>query len=318
VSAAGDASTSASRPERSRRYETSIADSARWDAYRPRAGDIVVATAPKCGTTWTQMLCALLVHGPDLPAPLTRLSPWIDRRATPVEDLMAALEAQTGRRIVKTHTPLDGLPYFEEVSYVFCGRDPRDAFLSMMENMKNASAAIMQEVSERIGWPIGQAFPADPNDFFRIWMTTPMHAWIEDGFPTGSVFGTARSFWPWRGLRNLCFLHYRDLRADPDGELARLADFLGLRPQPAGRAQLLERAGFAAMRAKADEIAPGAHLGDWASNAAFFAKARLGEWREALSPENQALYAELAPTRAAPDLRAWLEEGRKAIDPKDS
>jgi aryl sulfotransferase len=306
----------ASRPERTRRYETPIADSARWDDYRPRAGDVIVATAPKCGTTWTQMLCALLVHGPELPAPLTRLSPWIDRRATPVEDLMAALEAQTGRRIVKTHTPLDGLPYFDEVSYVFCGRDPRDAFLSMMENMKNASAAIMQEVSERIGWPIGQAFPADPNDFFRIWMTTPMHAWIEDGFPTGSVFGTARSFWPWRRLPNLHFLHYRDLRTDPNAELCGLAEFLGVRLDAARRAELLGQAGFSAMKARADEIAPGAHLGDWASNTAFFAKGRLDEWRHSLSAGNQALYAELAPLRAEPPLRAWLEEGRQAVDPK--
>src|SRR5580693_6663701 len=109
-------------PERVHRYETVNADSARWDAFQPRGGDIIVATAPKCGTTWTQMLCALLVHGPDLPAPLTRLSPWLDQLWTPVDALVAELDAQPWRRIIKTHTPLDGLPYFDNVSYVFCGR----------------------------------------------------------------------------------------------------------------------------------------------------------------------------------------------------
>ncbi|MGH6955243.1 MAG: sulfotransferase domain-containing protein, partial [Caulobacteraceae bacterium] len=102
--------TSLARPMRLHRYETPVADSQRWDAYRPRDGDIVVTTAPKCGTTWTQMLCALLVHGPELPAPLTRLSPWLDRLSTPIETLVRDLDAQPWRRIVKTHTTLDGLP----------------------------------------------------------------------------------------------------------------------------------------------------------------------------------------------------------------
>jgi hypothetical protein len=301
------------RPQRLHRYETPLADSARWDHYRPRAGDVIVVTAPKCGTTWTQMLCTLLIHGPALPAPLTRLSPWLDRLSTPIEALIAELDAQPWRRVIKTHTPLDGLPYFEEVSYVFCGRDPRDAFLSMMDNLRNTSAATMSAVCARIGLPESFAYPTDPNAFFPIWMTAPIHGWLEDGFPTGSVFGTARPFWRWRGLPNLHFLHYRDLSCDLPGEMRRLADFLGLSrgATPASVAA----AGFAAMRDRADETAPGAHLGEWTSNRAFFAEARLGAWRTVLNDANRAIYDELAPSRAPPALRAWLEGGRAAADP---
>jgi len=306
------------RPERRRRYETAITDSARWDSYRPRDGDIIIATPPKCGTTWTQMLCALLVHGPELPAPLTRLSPWLDRLWTPIEDVIAELEAQPWRRIIKTHTPLDGLPYFDEVSYVFCGRDPRDAFLSMVDNLRNASAATMAAVRARIGLPPGEfTFSIDPNTFFRVWMTSPIHGWMEDGFPTGSVFGTARPFWRHRSLPNLHFVHYRDLSRDLGGELRRLSAFLDVRPDPALFPRLAQAAGFAAMRACADETAPGAHLGEWTSNRAFFAAGRVDAWREALTADNQALYEELAPRRAPSPLRAWLEGGRAAVgDPK--
>jgi aryl sulfotransferase len=305
------------RPERLHRYETAVADSARWDAYHPREGDIIVATAPKCGTTWTQMLCALLAHGPVLPAPLTRLSPWLDRLSTPIEALIAELDAQTGRRIIKTHTPLDGLPYFEEVSYVFCGRDPRDAFLSTMDNMRNTSAATMAAVRARLCLPDSFAFPTDANAFFPVWMTVPIHAWVEDGFPIGSVFGTARAFWRWRELPNLHFTHYRDLTGDLEGELRRLAGFLRIGVAPAAWRRLLDAASFAAMRACADHTAPGAHLGEWTSNRDFFVRARLGEWREALSGANQALYEELAPQRVSPPLRAWLESGRAAAgDPR--
>jgi hypothetical protein len=304
------------RPQRLHRYETAVADSLRWDAYRPRAGDVIVATAPKCGTTWTQMLCALLIHGPELPAPLTRLSPWLDRVSTPIEALVAELDAQPWRRVIKTHTPLDGLPYFEEVSYVFCGRDPRDAFLSMMDNMRNASPATMAAVRARVGLPDSFTFPEDPNAFFPVWMTAPIHAWVEDGFPIGSVFGTARPFWAYRGLPNLHLAHYRDLVLDLGGELDRLAAFLGVAVDMERRGEFVAAAGLEAMRARADETAPGAHLGEWSSNRAFFAKGRLDAWRDGLSAENLALYEDLAPCRAQPALRTWLEGGRWAADPK--
>lgn len=304
-------------PARERRYETATQDSIRWDAYRPREGDIIVTTAPKCGTTWTQMLCALLIHGPSLPAPLSRISPEFDRLAVPVETLMDELDAQVGPRIIKTHTPLDGLPYFEQVRYLHCARDPRDAFLSMVDNMQNLSGIAMAAVRARIGLPDDFAFPTDPNAFFPVWMTTPVHSWMEDGFPTGSVFHAARVVWPYRRLPNLHLLHYRDLRHDLEGEMRRLADFLGVQVAADGWPALLETAGFPAMQARADEFAPGAHLGDWTSNRAFFKCARLDEWRDVLTKENQALYEALAPQRVPPALRAWLEGGRRgAVDLK--
>jgi hypothetical protein len=64
-----------------RRYRTFGADSGRWDRFEFRPGDIVISSPPRSGTTWTQMLCALLVFGgPDFPAPLERVSPWLDQQ----------------------------------------------------------------------------------------------------------------------------------------------------------------------------------------------------------------------------------------------
>src|SRR5581483_5312049 len=65
-----------SRPVHYRSHE---ADSARWVGFPFRADDIVISSRPRTGTTWVQMICALLVfQTPELPAPLWRLSPWID------------------------------------------------------------------------------------------------------------------------------------------------------------------------------------------------------------------------------------------------
>ncbi len=94
-----------------------------------------------------------------------------------------------------------------------------------------------------------------------------------------------------------------------------LARFLEIRVAPDAWPALTRAAGFGEMKSHADQTAPGAHLGDWASNSAFFARARLGEWQKVLNDDNQALYRQLAPHRAAPDLLAWLEGGRAAVDP---
>src|SRR6266704_1246441 len=70
---------SAARMTAVRRYEASMYDSNRWDGFELRPGDIIISTPPKCGTTWTQMICALLIlQEPELPLSLDTLSPWVD------------------------------------------------------------------------------------------------------------------------------------------------------------------------------------------------------------------------------------------------
>ena len=77
-----------------------VYDSARWEGIELRRGDIVISTPPKCGTTWTQMICYLLIlQEPELDRPLAEISPWLDnvgrsRRHRP--DLTARRRGQSG------------------------------------------------------------------------------------------------------------------------------------------------------------------------------------------------------------------------------
>ena len=43
------------------RYQSPEEDSARWLGFPFRDGDIVICTRSKTGTTWVQMICALLI-----------------------------------------------------------------------------------------------------------------------------------------------------------------------------------------------------------------------------------------------------------------
>ena len=129
------------------RYRSIVADSGRWDGFAFRPGDVVISTPPKCGTTWTQMLCALLIFdGPAFPAPLDEVSPWLDMCTRPLAEVTAALAAQTHRRFIKTHTPLDGLPLHADVTYLVVGRDPRDVAISFEHHAANLDFARFLEL----------------------------------------------------------------------------------------------------------------------------------------------------------------------------
>src|ERR1043166_462721 len=114
------------------RYQSADEDSARWLGFPYRDGDIVISTRSKTGTTWVQMICALLVfQTPRIPASISELSPWLDHLIAPREQVLALLAGQRHRRFIKTHTPLDGLPLDPRASYLVTARHPLDAAVSL-------------------------------------------------------------------------------------------------------------------------------------------------------------------------------------------
>src|SRR4051812_19926852 len=99
-----------------RRYEGKVFDSGRWVGFELRPGDIVISTPPKCGTTWTQMICALLIfQEPELPLPLDTLSPWIDMVTRARRELFAELEAQTPAGSSRPTHRLTALPTIRQL-----------------------------------------------------------------------------------------------------------------------------------------------------------------------------------------------------------
>lgn len=146
------------------RYRTLLFDSARWDGFVFRPGDIVISTPPKSGTTWMQMICALLIfQTPRLGGPLGLISPWLDMLTRPLDAVRAQLDGQDHRRFIKSHTPLDGLPFDERVTYICVGRDPRDAALSFGNHMANLDPAAFLRAREAAVGLDGVDELADPD-----------------------------------------------------------------------------------------------------------------------------------------------------------
>ena len=124
-------------------------DSTRWPDFELRPGDVVVSTPSKAGTTWLQMISSLVLNNaPDRPAPLAETSLWLDSQHNDRDGVFAALAALPGRRVIKTHTPLDGVTLDPDVTYLAGARHPLDATVSLYHQMGNTDTA---EVRRRQG-----------------------------------------------------------------------------------------------------------------------------------------------------------------------
>jgi aryl sulfotransferase len=89
-----------------REYRTWHGDSRLWGSYEHRPSDSVIATYPKCGTTWMQQIVSSLVFQDADTRVLWQISPWIDARFRgAAAEKLQRLEEQTHRRFVKTHLP---------------------------------------------------------------------------------------------------------------------------------------------------------------------------------------------------------------------
>ena len=291
-----------------RRYVELMADSARWDGFELRDGDIIIATPVKSGTTWMQMCVALVIfQTPDLPKPMAELSPWLDMLTATREDVVALLDAQQHRRFIKTHTPLDGLPDDARVTYICVGRDPRDVARSLENHLKNWSVDALLAARERtvgLGGMRHEDVPVDLTDDPVAWFW----AWV-GGEGLARIFEHLQTFWDRRDEPNVHLFHYADLETDLAGQLRRLADVLHVEVPEERWDLLLEAATFSAMKARADVLAPNTDFGLWKRNSQFFDQGRSGRWRDWITDETLPRYEARVAELVAPDLAHWAHHG---------
>lgn len=293
-------------------YEHFIWNNKRWAGFEHRPDDILICTAYKAGTTWTQRIASLLIfQSPELEKPLTTYSPWMEINGQPFEKLHADYAAQTHRRFIKTHTPLDGLPWSDEMTYLFVVRDPRDIFVSMLNHMNNSLDAAGEILAERstVERVALEKPPETPQELLRAWLTVGTLGEEADGWPFWSVFSHAKSFWEVRGKPNVHAFHYSDMLADLDGEMRRMSAALNIPVNEEIWPTLVEAAKFDSMKAQADQMAPDVDWGGWKDNKAFFNTGGSGRWRALLGEDDLAFYEEKVREKLSPELYRWIHEG---------
>jgi len=286
-------------PARTVTYKGPITDPTRWTTFRHRPGDIFICAPAKSGTTWLQAICAMLIFSTaELDIAPAKISPWFDTNLTPSDAVSRMIEAQQHRRYLKTHTPLDGIPYFVDCNYIAVYRDPRDTFLSMMRLAARTLEG--RAAASQI---------ADLHQLFGLWLKEPFWPGQGEQMSLAAIAHHFNLFWKYRALPNIALVHFADLKRDPVGAIRDIATALGIAADDRFIARIAEATAFANMRDKAAQFAPGIGRGQFKSESDFFRSGENVQWKEFVTASELAAYAQRLSQLIPPDASAWLENG---------
>jgi aryl sulfotransferase len=280
-------------------YLGHITNSERWSKLDHRPDDVFICTPPKCGTTWTQAICAMLIFGRvDHGRQPGLISPWFDAEFTPIEESVALVQAQSHRRFIKTHTPLDGIPVHPSCTYLVVFRDPRDVFVSGINHRDNMAD---EELASN-------SFASGSNPF-EEWLhgKRAEDSWDRQTLETYCHF--FNTCWPHRSDPNIHIYHYADMKRDLRGAIVSMAKALKIESSEAFLGEMAEAATFESMKKKATQFAPQSGTGIWKAEDNFFARGVNQQWREVLGDADLAAFDARLAELVSPDDARWLLNG---------
>ncbi|MGB5809580.1 MAG: sulfotransferase domain-containing protein [Polyangiales bacterium] len=291
-------------PKKTREFQNHHFDSTIWNDFRFRDDDIIIATYAKAGTTWLQQIVSQLLFDGQEGLEVAEMSPWLDLRVPPREVKLPPLEAQTHRRFMKTHLPVDALVFSPDAKYVYIARDGRDVLWSMYNHHANANASWYEALNEtpgRVGPPI-EPPPDSILTYFRDWLEG-------DGHPFWPFWENVRSWWQIRDLPNVTMVHFEDLKRDMPGQIRGIARFLDIPIDESNWNTIVDHCSFDYMKANAGKTVP---LGGafWDGGATTFVnRGTNGRWRDTLTKNDCAEYEARAEKELGPECARWLASG---------
>ena len=291
-------------PVKTREFQNHHFDSTIWNDFEFRADDIIISTYAKSGTTWMQQIVSQLLFNGAEGLEVAEMSPWLDLRVPPKEVKLPMVEAQSHRRFLKTHLPVDALVFSEKAKYIYIGRDGRDVVWSMYNHHANANETwydLLNDTPGRVGPPIKKP-PLDVRRYYHDWLDGNGHPW----WP---FWENIRSWWEVRDLPNVHFVHFAKLKQDMPGEIQKIAAFLDVPIYEDTWDAILQHCSFDYMKVNATKSVP---LGGlfWDGGAqTFIHKGTNGRWRDVLSEAESQKYEWLAREELGEDCAHWLATG---------
>lgn len=231
------------------------------------------------------------------------ISPWVDLRVPPKEVKLPAIEAQTHRRFLKTHLPVDALNFSPKAKYIYIVRDGRDVFWSLYNHWSTGN----EMWYNALNGPglVGDPLPRCPDSVKEAYDT-----WIaEDGKPFWSYWDNVGSWWKIKDLPNVMLVHFSDLKKDMKGEISKIANFLDIDVAEDVWPKILEHCSFEYMKENAATVAP---LGGafWEGGAAtFIHKGTNGRWKDILSSQESETYEKIAEEKLGKECADWVKNG---------
>jgi aryl sulfotransferase len=284
-------------PKKTREIKDYLVDSTRWNDFVHRSDDIIVASWSKAGTTWVQQIVAQLISNGEETS-IREISRWLDLTAFPKDEVFAAFERQTNRRVIKTHLPVDALGIRPELKYIYVARDGRDIVFSLHTFMAGFNLA---ESGGRNGAGPPPVNP-DVRGFFLDWLDGRVHH-------VSPFFENVQGWWNIRQLPNVLLVHYASLKGDMEAEIHRIARFLSIGPSADAWPKIVAHCSFDYMKNNADSTGPKGTDMRAGGSSSFFHKGTNGRWRDVLTDEDIARYESAVAANLTPDCAHWLKTG---------
>ena len=172
-----------------------------------RAGDVCITAHPKSGSTWLTYSLLLLTRGGEAPTEkdLAETFLWPSWGA----DYMLTteqLEAAPDPRLFRSHMPyqlaVGGEPAANPCKYIYMARTPKDVVCSYYNYAQDFDT-----------------YQGPWDHFLSLFMEGK--TWF------GDWFDHVHGWWDQRDSENILFLWYEDMKADYEGELKKISNFLG-------------------------------------------------------------------------------------------
>jgi len=236
-------------------------------AFEPRPDDVYLASYPRSGTTWLQMIVYQLTTDGNMDFDhITQPIPYFERALGQGRDL----NQLPSPRIFKTHLRFKELPK-GRYKRIYVARNGKDVLVSCYYFFRAHST-----------------FKGNFNEFFGKFMV--------GNFPQGSWFRHVAEWSAHAADSNVLFLRYEDLMSDFERTLGRIAAFLG-RPIPSEKyASIAERCSFQFMKRYEEKfgflqevLRENGFTGE-----AFIRQGKTGAGKQHLSPEQEAFFDQAA------------------------
>ncbi|XP_060678904.1 sulfotransferase 1C4-like [Hemiscyllium ocellatum] len=183
------------------------------ETFQAKAGDLLIATYPKAGTTWTQEIVDLINCEADVEvcrrAPVYDRIPFLEFFPGPINlpSGIELLEKMESPRTVKTHLPFQLVPksfWEQDCKVIVVARNAKDNAVSyfhfhrMCQNMPH---------------------PGTWQEFLQNFMDGQI-SW-------GSWYDHAKGWWEAKEKHRILFLFYEDMKENPRREIQKVARFMG-------------------------------------------------------------------------------------------
>ncbi|XP_030629177.1 sulfotransferase 1C2 isoform X1 [Chanos chanos] len=256
-----------------------IADN--WDsisAFCPDPSDLLIATYPKAGTTWTQEIVDLLLNNGDAEAckraPIVERIPFLEICSPPpIPSGLDLLKKMSPPRVIKTHLPFQLVPegfWKNKCKVIYVARNAKDNLVSYYH-------------FDRMNFT--QPEPGPWEEYLNKFMKGEV-GW-------GSWYDHVKGYWREREKRNILYLFYEDMKENPRREVERIMRYLGLSLSDDVIERIVQLTSFKIM--KDNPMVNYTFIPDFVfdqSISPFMRKGEVGDWTNHFTPAQSQLFDE--------------------------